>query len=375
MGIYERLGVKRIVNAAGTLTRLGGSIMPPEVRQAMLEAAESYVDLIDMQRAVSGRIAELTHNEAAYVPSGAAAGLTLITAALITGTDEAKSRRLPLPDGPNYDVLIHKSQRTVYDYPVRQVGVNLVEFGLGSSRTQPWELETAYTEHTLAVIYYTGAPKERYALPLEHVIKSAHARGIPVIVDAAAQLPPVENLWHYTRDLGADVAVFSGGKGLCGPQPTGLVLGRRDIIEGIYVNANPNHGIGRPMKVGKEELAGILAAVERYLRLDHQAVLAHYEEVTKYFIQELDGLPGVGVRREFPSEAGQPFPGAEVIFDERVLGFGRDHVVQALLDGEPSIAVGTTILGIYLNPQTLQEEEERVIAQRIKAIVGRPDRR
>src|SRR5579862_6807299 len=131
-GVYERLGVKRIINAAATLTRLGGSIMPLEVRQAMVEAGDSFVDVVELQRAVSARIAELTHNEAAYVTSGAAAGLALVTAALITGPDEAKAERLPLPDGPKYDVLIHKSQRFVYDHAIRMVGVNLVEFGSGN---------------------------------------------------------------------------------------------------------------------------------------------------------------------------------------------------------------------------------------------------
>src|SRR3990172_5989036 len=125
MGIYERLGVRRVVNGAAPLTRLGGSVMPPVVRQAMMEAAESFVDVVELQRAVSARIADLTHNEAAYVPSGAAAALTLVTAALITGPDEAKAERLPLPDGPNHDILIHRCQRFGYDHAVRMVGVNL----------------------------------------------------------------------------------------------------------------------------------------------------------------------------------------------------------------------------------------------------------
>jgi len=369
MGIYERLGLRRVVNGSATLTRLGGSVMPPVVRQAMMEAAESFVDIVDMQRAVSARIAELTHNEAAYVPSGAAAGLALVTAALITGTDEAKAERLPLPDGPNYDVLIHKCQRFVYDHAVRQVGVNLVEFGMGRS-TQPWELEAAYSDRTIAVLYLAGMVNERGALPLEQVIKSAHARHVPVVVDAAAQLPPVENLWRFTRDMGADIAIFSGGKGLCGPQPTGLVLGRKDIIEGIYVNASPIQNIGRPMKVGKEELAGILAAVEWYLGLDHKAVLAQYEETVQYFVRELDGIPGVRAQRDFPSEAGQPHPRALVMLDAATLGFGRDHVIKALRDGEPSIAVAAAPEGILINPQTLQEGEERIIARRLKEILA-----
>ncbi len=371
MSIYERIGVRPVINAATNLTRLGGSIMPTEVRQAMMEAADSYVNIVDMQRAVSARVAALTHNESAYVSSGAAAALTLVTAALITACDEARVRRLPLPDGPNYDVLIHKSQRNGYDRAVAQVGVNIVEFGLGCSKTEAWELEAAYTPRTLAVYYFTGALKEKYALPLGHVVKSAHARGIPVVVDAAAQLPPVENLWRYTRDLGADIAIFSGGKGLCGPQPTGLALGRKSIIDGIYVNASPAHGIGRPMKVGKEEMAGLLAAVERFVRLDHKAVMARYEAVVQSFLEGLAGIPGVTAFREFPNESGQMMPCAVVNLDESVLGMTRDAVVSALLSGEPSIAVGASHMGIYLNPQPLRDGEEGIVIERLKEVLRR----
>src|SRR5579884_2116859 len=369
-GVYERLGLRRVINASATLTRLGGSIMPPEVRQAMVEAGESFVDIVEMQRAVSARIAELTHNEAAYVSSGAAAGLALVTAALITGPDEAKAERLPLPDGPKYDVLIHKSQRFVYDHAIRMVGVNLVEFGMGGG-AQPWELEAAYTDRTIAVVFLAGLINEQRALPIEHVIESAHRHNVPVIVDAAAQLPPPENLWRFTRDLGADIAIFSGGKGLCGPQPTGLVLGRKSIIEGIYVNASPVQNIGRPMKVGKEELAGILAALEWYLRQDHKAIMKRYEDVVQLFVERFDGKkPGVSARRDFPSEAGQPHPRALITLDPAVLGFGVDHVVKALRDGEPSIAVAGGRAGIYINPQTLQEGEERIVARRLAEILG-----
>src|SRR5207253_1790897 len=143
-------------------------------------------------------------------------------------------------------------------------------FGVGIG-AQLWELEAAYSARAIAVVFLAGQSNEERALPIEQVIESAHRHNVPVIVDAAAQLPPHTNLWRYTRDLGADIVIFSGGKGLRGPQPTGLVLGRKSIIDGIYVNASPNANIGRPMKVGKEELAGILAATELYLQQDHEA--------------------------------------------------------------------------------------------------------
>ncbi|HEY8885515.1 MAG TPA: aminotransferase class V-fold PLP-dependent enzyme [Chloroflexota bacterium] len=370
VGTYERVGVRRIINAAATLTRLGGSIMPREVREAMVEAGDSFVDLVELQRAVSARIAELTHNEAAYVTSGAAAGLTLVTAALITGTDEVKAERLPLPDGPNYDVLIHKSQRFGYDHAIRMVGVNLVEFGVGSG-AQLWELEAAYSDRAIAVVFLAGQVNEERALPIEEVIASAHRHNVPVIVDAAAQLPPHDNLWRFTRDLDADIVIFSGGKGLRGPQPSGLVLGRKSIIDGIYVNASPNANIGRPMKVGKEELAGILAATELYLRQDHAAIAKRYEEIVESFVRAFDGKkPGVTARRDFPSEAGQPCPRALIALDAVKLGFDVDHVVKALIEGDPAIAVSPGRRGIYLNPQTLEEGEEKLVIRRLSEVLG-----
>jgi uncharacterized pyridoxal phosphate-dependent enzyme len=369
-GTYERLGVRRIINAAATLTRLGGSVMPLEVRQAMLEAGESFVDIVELQHAVSARIAELTHNEAAYVTSGAAAGLALVTAALITGTDEAKAERLPLPDGPGYEMLIHKSQRFGYDHAIRMVGVNLVEFGYGNGAS-PFELEAAYTDRTIGVVYLAGLLNEQRALPLEQVVESAHRHGVPVIVDAAAQLPPPENLWRFTQERGADIVIFSGGKGLCGPQPSGLVLGKASIIEGIYVNASPNANIGRPMKVGKEELAGILAAVEWYLKQDHVALMQRYEAVVQGFVTAFDGKrPGVSARRDVPSEAGQPYPRALIVLDRAALGMGPAEVAKALREGDPAIAVSPGREGIYLNPQTLKEGEEKIVTRRLAEVLG-----
>jgi L-seryl-tRNA(Ser) seleniumtransferase len=294
-----------------------------------------------------------------------------VTAALITGPDEAKAERLPLPDGPLHDVLIHKTHRFVYDHAVRQVGVNLVEFGPGNGAAQAWELEAAYTDRTLAVLFLAGMINEERALPLEHLVESAHRRNVPVIVDAAAQLPPPENLWRYTRERGADICIFSGGKGLQGPQPTGLVLGKKSIIEGIYVNASPIQNIGRPMKTGKEELAGILAAVEWYLRQDHAAMMKRYEDVVAGFVAAFDGKrPGVTARRDFPSEAGQPMPRAYIAIDPAKAGIKVSDVVRLLREGEPSIAVADRRSGIYLNPQTLLEGEEIIVTRRLAEVLG-----
>src|SRR4051794_41235921 len=273
---YADLGVTPIINASATLTRVGGSRMPKPVMDAMAAGTEAFVDLEELQRRAGERIATLTRNEACYICSGAAAGIAIAVAACITGADPAKIARLPHFDGPPAEVVIHRAHRNGYDHAARQTGATLVEIGMAHS-TQRWELEAAIGPQTACVLYFAGAHYAEGALPLSEVVEVAHERGVPVLVDAAAQIPPVAALWQYTRELGADIAIFSGGKGLRGPQSSGLVLGKREIVEACYPNGSPNQSIGRPMKVGKEETLGILAAIEWSLSQDEAAVLAGYE--------------------------------------------------------------------------------------------------
>jgi L-seryl-tRNA(Ser) seleniumtransferase len=363
--IYQRLGLRRVINGAATLTRLGGSLMPLAVVEAMGEAAGSFIELNELQQAVGRRIAELTGNEAAFVTSGAAGGMVLATAACVAGTDPGRMARLPDTTGMKNEIIIHKSQRNGYDHAIRQVGVRLVEIGMGRS-TAPWELEAAITERTAAVFVFGGQHFAEATIPLAEVVRIAHARDVPVIVDAAAQIPPIANLWHYTRELGCDLAIFSGGKGLCGPQASGLIVGRADLIEACRVNSSPNHSIGRPMKVGKEELVGLLTAIEWSLARDEPALLADYERQVAYLIERLQGLPGVTVERSWPSEAGQPMPRARVRLGPEA-ALDRLALVQALRAGDPIIEVALAPDGIYVNPQTLQPGEIELIGDALVA--------
>ena len=378
MGIYEDLGLRPVINGYATVTRLGGSLMPPPVVEAMIEASRQFVDLEDLQAAVGRRIAELTRNEAAYVSSGAAAGLTLATAACVAGTDPEMIAALPHPQkvpGSRHEVIFQRCQRSGYDYAVRQVGVDMIEIGPEQSSPADFaavrqELEQALSERTAAVLYFARGEDHHGGLPVAEVVAAAHARGVPVILDAAAQLPPVENLWRFTQE-GADLVIFSGGKGLCGPQATGLVLGRADLIKACAVQGNPNQAIGRPMKVGKEELCGCLAAVEWYVGLDHAALTDRFETQVATVVQRVAGRPGVTGRVEMPSEAGQPLPRALLRFDAAVAGQSRDQIVEQLQNGEPAIEVSPEgDNGIYVNPQTLMEGEEVVIADRLAEILG-----
>ncbi|MGQ9585372.1 MAG: aminotransferase class V-fold PLP-dependent enzyme [Anaerolineae bacterium] len=369
--LYQRLGVRRVINACGNLTPLGGSLMDSRVLEAMADASCWFVDLNDLLKKAGQRIADLVGVEAAFITSGAAAGLVLSTAACMAGRDRAKAARLPDTTGMKNQVIVHRCQRNVWDQAVRQAGAMLVEIGL-SHWTQPWELEAAIGQATAAILYFTNHSEEQ-SLPLEEVIRIAKAHGLPVIVDAAAELPPKENL-HRFNDMGADLVVFSGGKMLRGPQCTGLILGRRDLIETCAFHASPNFGIGRPMKVGKEEIAGLVRAVELFLEHDFDADLERWEQQVGYCLERLCDLDGVKCKRVFPGEdpvLPRGVPRVYLTWDESLLGIAPAQVRAELLSGEPSIAVGTIQHGISINPITLAAGEEEVVARRVAEVLKR----
>ncbi len=368
MDLYDELGVKKLINGYATLTSLGGSRMPAVVLEAMREAAQHYVRIDELQEKAGAKIAELTHNEAAYVSCGAAAGIVLSVAACITGLDAQKRERLPFTDGMKSEVIAHR-RGVEYAFTIRQAGGRLVLIG-GEQGAEAADLERAITPQTAAIFVVYKNDGMQGQVPLEEQIAIGRRRGIPVIVDAAAQIPPVENLWRFTH-MGADLVIFSGGKGLCGPQSSGLILGRRDLIAACAFNACPRSYIGRPMKVGKEEIAGLLAAVRWYLGLDHARLMQTYEEQVARVIAGLATLPGVQALRRFPSEAGQPMPRAEIIFDEARLGLSRDDLLVRLLEGSPAVSLAPAgECGVYVNPQTLAPGEEMIIARRIRAILA-----
>src|SRR5438067_2242426 len=366
---YTDLGVRPVINAAATLTRLGGSRMPPPVLEAMRAGAESFVDLVELQRRAGERIARLTGNDACYISSGAAAGMAIAIAGCIAGADPDAIHRLPHAAGPPPEVIVHRSQRNGYDQAARQTGACLVEIG-DASGVSAADLEAALSPRTACVLYFAGAHYVDGALPLDRVVGIAHARNIPVLVDAAAQVPPIASLWHFTRELDADAAIFSGGKGLRGPQSSGLVLGRRAIVDACIPNGPPNHSLGRPMKVGKEEMLGIVAAIEWCLEQDESDMLARYEATVERWIEGLRGLPGVSVERGYPSEAGQPHARAVVHIGQTAV-MTRAALVAALWDGEPRIAVGEVEPdAVVLNPQTLEPGEDEIVLQTLRRLLA-----
>ena len=369
MDIYDELGVRKIINGHATLTMLGGSLMPVEVLEAMAEAAQHFVDIDELQQKVGQKIAGWTHNEAAYVSCGAAAGLVLSTAACITGLDVQKRARLPYTDGMRNEIIVHRCGRVGYDFAIRQAGGCLVEIGDDQGATAG-ELEAAINERSAAIFVFYKNLLMGGQVPLERQIEIARQHNIPLIIDAAAQLPPVENLWAFGQ-MGASLVLFSGGKGLCGPQSSGLILGRRDLVDACAFNACPRPYIGRPMKAGKEEIIGLMAAVRWYLSLDHAALMQTYEDQVGWIMAAFAGVERIRARRSFPSEAGQPMPRAELLFDELALDITRDEILRRLYQGSPAISLAPSGKdGLFINPQTLQPGEEQIIVERIKALIS-----
>jgi len=370
MNIYRTLGLRELINAEGTITRLGGCVMEPAVVDAMAAAARSFVDFNQLLAKAGQHVAGLLGVEAVYIPSGAAAGLTLSTAACITGADPAKIRQLPdLHAIEKNEVIIQKSHRNGYDHAVRQAGVKVVEFGL-IKETYPWEMRAAISEKTAAIVHFMEFEHHRN-LPLPEVIAIAQEKEIPVIVDAAAELPPAENLSRFFH-MGADLTVFSGGKDIGGPQSSGLIVGRTDLIASCALNANPNYSIGRAMKAGKEEIAGLVTALELYLQQDFAAEEQLWEDMVAFMVGDLADVPGLYARRVAPSEPGvQPnwIPRMYLDWDPKVIALDRDAVKSRLLQADPGIAVGTTASGLFVNPQTLVPGQEKIVARRLRDVL------
>jgi uncharacterized pyridoxal phosphate-dependent enzyme len=366
--VYRRLGVEPIVNGRSTFTILGGSLMAPPVLDAMREAAGSFVDLVELQTAVGRRLAELTRNEAAFVCGGAAAGLFLSAAAAVARDTDDGILRLDELEGKPRDFVIHRAHRIPYDLAIGLAGGRLVEIG-DPNGTNEAELTAALRPSTAAVVYVPKAYLAGAVLPLETVVRLAGPLGIPVIVDAAAQLPPPENLWRFS-EAGADVVLFSGGKALCGPAGTGLVVGRAGFIARMAANAAPLQRLGRPMKIGKEDMVGLLAAVEWYLGQDHVALARQYEAVVERIVAWGRGRRDLIVERLDTGEAGQPTPRAWIRLSNGSAAT-RGAVLAALRATPPRVdLLADDDTGFFVAPETLLAGEEDVVTARLDEVLG-----
>jgi D-glucosaminate-6-phosphate ammonia-lyase len=370
-GIYERLGIRPLINARGTHTRLGGSIMAPEVLAAMQEAAGAYILLEELQARASEVIARATGAEAGMVTGGAEAGLLLATAACLAGTDPIKIEQLPDTTGMKNEAIIHRAHRNGYDHAVRAAGARVIEVGYGHG-TIPYQVEAAFTERTALVEYLASPWASRGALPLAQTCEIAHKHGVPVLVDAAAMLPPVENLTRFIAD-GADLVTFSGGKGLRGPQSSGILAGRADLIRAALANGSPNHSVGRGAKAAKEDIVGLIVALERYMALDHAAELARWEAQAEYMLERLDGLPGVEARTVYDGRE-HITPRVELRFAP-ASGIDAHALVLAMEQNDTRIYLfepngpSSVPNSVIINTQTMQPGDEKIIAEVLRPAI------
>ncbi len=370
--IYERLGIKKVINARSWVTALGGSIMRPEVFAAMEEAGQHFIDVDDLLHAGGRVVARACGAEAGMVVAGAAAGNLLMAAAAITGTDRAKVERLPDTRGMKNELVIFKSQRNAYDRAFETPGATLVEVGMPTTATG-YQLEAAINENTAGVLYVL-APFMPRPLSIEQTVEIARAHDAPVLVDASAEVPPVDNLTKPIR-LGADMVTFSGGKGICGPQNSGLLAGRADLIEAAYLNylmpGSPRVGIARPAKLSKETIVGLVTAIELFLETDHEAVWQGWKQRGQHILDRLNGIPGL--RLEMEESVNRQGPQPVVYFEADWDGPSPADVRAAMEAGDPPIHVGSGGYGDEINVVmvNVRPGEEEIIAERLhSALTG-----
>jgi L-seryl-tRNA(Ser) seleniumtransferase len=362
--VYEALGVKHVINATGTVTTLGGSLMPPAVVAAWVDASRYFVDLLELQDKVGERIAQLVGVEAALVTTGAAGAMLLGTAAAVTRGDRTLIRRLPDTTGLKNEVLLQKAHHTCYDNQLTDVGVKLIDV------ETPADVRRAVTERT-ALMFFLNLADADGRINRRQWIDLARRHQVPTLLDAAADVPPAARLAEYTR-MGFDLVAFSGGKALRGPNDTGLLLGRKDFIEAAKLNTNPHCGtIGRMMKVSKEDMIALLAAVERYLRLDHQAEWREWERRLGVLEEALKDIPGLHSERMVPPIANH-VPHLLLTWDAKRVKLTREQLTQELAKGEPPIRIGrvrgTGDQGVLVSVFMLEEGEDRIVAERLRAI-------
>ncbi len=357
---YRRIGVEPVINGVGTVTNLGGSIMPPEVVDAMVQASKHFVPLRELQQKAGDHIAELIGVPAAMISCGAASAISCGTAAAVTAGDDEKLRALPDTAGLKNEIIQQKAHRTGYEAQMWLVGAKTVWVETRD------ELEKALNERT-AMMFFLNKADPLGELKRTEWIEVAQAHGVPTMNDAAADVPPPERLHSYVEE-GFDMVTFSGGKGLLGPQGSGLLLGRPDLIQAARKAISPYGGIGRGMKVGKEEIMGLVAAVEHYLKVDHAAERRELEDRAKRVMDVLQGVDGVTCAKHVPDIANH-VPHVLVNWDETDRGLSAESAVERLLAGSPPVSVSRAGEGrLSISMWMLRPGENLIVAERVKAL-------
>jgi L-seryl-tRNA(Ser) seleniumtransferase len=371
---YSKLGVTPFINAAGTFTILSASILPAEVQAAMTRAARQPVNIEELHRAAGEYLARRLHCEAALVTAGAASALTLGTAACVTLGNEQAILNIPADmTGLKNEVIVQKTHRYGYDHALRNCAIKFVEVETMQ------EYEAAFNQRTVMTNFFNAA--EAGQISREDWVRVAHRHGVPCFNDAAADVPPIANLWNYTQ-MGFDLVTFSGGKGIRGPQCTGLLLGRKDLIEFAVKNNSPySNTIGRGMKVGKEEIIGLVAAVDWLLSQDEAAMLADFQKRAERIADQVKGIPSVETKIFVPPVANH-VPHLLITYDPNRIPITGQQIMEKLRQGSPRIELnpatggGPAMAGLPSGPYTvvvgvwmLEPHEPPIVGRRLREVL------
>ena len=365
--VYERLGIRPIINGNGTQTTLGGSIMDPETAQAMHDASRTMVVIEELNQKAGEIIAEHTGAESGIVTAGAAAALLVQAAAVIAGLDPERIFRLPdTTEIPN-KIVIKRSHHSEFTQSWREAGAELVWVGGDDD-----EIEAGISEQTVALGFIASRWNPDSFEGLDSMIRIAHRYSLPVLVDAAAMLPPAENLRRFI-DHGADLVVYSGGKAIRGPQSTGILCGRQELVVAAAANNSPNHAIGRPAKVAREEIVGLVVALERYVQRDHEAEMQTWHDQAQIIADTVSTASGVKAMI-VQDDWVRPVPEVSISFTSQFSGRTAHQIVEDLAKGDPAIIIEASRRAdedIFVNPINLMPGEEELLAQRLLAAMVR----
>ena len=359
--LFQELGVTKVINASVTMTFLSGSLMLPEVLEAINSTAHDFADMYELQDKVGAKIAEMLHVESAMVTSGASCAILLSTAAAITGTDPEKIRLLPNLPGPRPEVIMQKTHRYLFDQAVTTTGAKIIEVE-GAE-----EMEKAINERTVLALFFNAAGKS--SISHGDFVAVAKRHNIPTLLDAAADVPPVENLFKYQK-IGFDLVTFSGGKMIRGPQSAGLLFGRKDLITAARLNHSPNEApIGRPMKVNREEMFGMYAALKAYIERDHKKEWEEWIQRTKHIGSQLERIQSVKTETVIDPGPANAFPSLNVTWDQDKIKIKPKEVVAALKNGTPSIVANGREDHLTIGVVLLRPDQVDIVAGRVKSIL------
>ncbi len=369
--IFQSIGVRPLINCKGTFTIVSGSQSLPEVKQAMMEASKHYIHLDELMAAVGKRLSTLTGAEWGMVSNGCAAALAHATAACIAGADPEKLQRIPKLDGLKNEVIVPRHSRNVYDHAIRMIGVNMITVNSLE------ELQKAFNPRTAMVMVLAGPQADREPLSTQTISRIAKEHNVPVLVDAAAEVLTIPNK-HL--QAGATLVAYSGGKCLRGPQAAGLLLGRKDLVQAAWLHSAPHHAPGRALKCGKEEIMGMLAAVEAWVKRDYQAEFRTWESWLAAIAKTVESVPGVTTQIRQPNGLSNNSPQITIRWDAAKIGISGREMEKYVYESDPRIVLGAASgdrdgkepSTVTIMPYMMMPEEHKVVAERLRAVLSNP---